>query len=565
MLPHSPPEPGATQPLQVRKFGAFRLPAWAPLVVLWVLVGVLLLPTVAAGDFWWTDEARHAMGGVFIIDAIRDLPLADPVGYAFRYFAQYPALALNWYLPGFYAFEAAAFAIFGASEPVARGLVFAFCIVGVSVWYVWARRGWGGAVALLSAAAWVSPPVWNLWSRSVMLEAPVVTMMIVSVVAFQAYLDRPTWGRSVLVGLSLFVALMIKQTAGFMLPALVLYGLATPSRAALWRRQAWAGVLITALAVAVVAIHAVKFGSEGLSASLGEVPKASGAASARWSVERWFFYPLTLWDTWGPYLTVLSVFGAMLPRRAGERCLPMIYAWVVCWYVAATLVLAGPNAARYTMYVFPALGLLAARPVFVLADRVGARTLAVVVVAVGAGINLWRTSIEPVPRLDGYRPVAEFVHATGTRAPILYAGKHDGNFIFDLRRVDVARQHVVLRADKILVSLAVHKYFGMQSHVQSLDDIRALIARDGVQSVVVESPDILGLKEFAMLARLVEEPDFEKVKVFPVAVSGGADAPNRVEVYRFRAYQPGTESEIVIPLPHMGRRSEERRVGKECR
>src|SRR5574337_2143592 len=237
MLSHSSSDPVTAQRSSMRESGTFRVPAWALLAALWLLVGVLLLPTITAGDFWWTDEARHAMGGVFIIDAIRDMPVADPVGYAFRYFAQYPALALNWYLPGFYAFEAAAFAIFGASEPVARSLVFAFCIVGVSIWFVWARRGWGGAVALLSAAAWVSPPVWNLWWRSVMLEAPVVTMMIVSVVAFQAYLDRPTWGRSVLVGLSLFVALMIKQTAGFMLPEIVLYGLATPSRAALWRRM----------------------------------------------------------------------------------------------------------------------------------------------------------------------------------------------------------------------------------------------------------------------------------------------------------------------------------------
>jgi len=136
---------------------------------------------------------------------------------------------------------------------------------------------------------------------------------------------------------------------------------------------------------------------------------------------------------------------------------------------------------------------------------------------------------------------------------MLYAGKHDGNFIFHLRRLDSARQHVVLRADKILVSLAVHKYFGMQSHVRSLEEIRDMMARYGVQYVVLESPDILKLKEFGMLARLVQEPEFEKVKVFPVVASGGALGPERVEIYRYRDFQPGNASEIVIPLPHMGR------------
>jgi len=550
---HSTVGPDAAAPAAARRVGAQRLGAWAPLVALWLLVGALLGPSIAGDDFWWTDEARHAMGGVFILDVVRDMPLADPMGYAMRYFAQYPALALNWYLPGFYAFEAMAFAVFGVSAPVARGLVFAFCLVGVSVWFTWARRGWGGAAAFLATAAWLSPPVWNLWSRSVMLEAPVVTMLIVSLCAFQRYLDKPTWMRSILVGSSLAVALMIKQTAGFMLPALVLYALATPSRGALWRREASAGFLLTTVALALVTLHALKFGSQGLASVAGDIPEAASGATARWSLERWLFFPRTLWHTWGPYLMVLSAAGAVLPRRGGERRLPMIYAWVVCWYLAASLLLVGPNASRYTMYVFPALGLLAARPIYVFRGRAGVQGIAVLIVAVGVTASLWRTSREPTPRVDGYRAVAESIYATGTRAPMLYAGKHDGNFIFHLRRLDSARQHVVLRADKILVSLAVHKYFGMQSHVRSLEEIRDMMARYGVQYVVLESPDILKLKEFGMLARLVQEPEFEKVKVFPVVASGGALGPERVEIYRYRDFQPGNASEIVIPLPHMGR------------
>lgn len=540
-------------PNGVRASGLSRAAAWAPLAALWLLVGALLLPTVAAGDFWWTDEARHAMGGVFVADAVRDWPVADPMGYALRYFAQYPALALNWYLPGFYAVEAVAFSIFGASQPVARALVFLFCIVGVSVWYAWLRRGWGTAAAFLAVAAWVTPPVWNLWARSVMLEAPVVTMLVVSVWAFDRYLAAPSHARSVAVGLSLAGALLIKHTAAFMLPALLLYAIATPARHALWRREAIPGVIIVAAALLIDTVHALKFGSQALSSIFSEIPPESGAVT-RWSIERWTLFPKTLWATWGPFMTLLSLAGALLPSRGRERQLPMVYAWVLCWYVAVTLVLGGPNAARYTMYVFPALGLLAARPVFWLRDRTSVMAAAVVVVALGVGSNLWRTVNAPVPQVDGYRAVAAFVHATGTRAPILYAGKHDGNFIFDLRGLDPGREHVVLRADKLLLSLAVHKYYGMQSHVRSDEDVKAMIARYGVQYIVLESPDILKLKEFEMLRRVLNDARaFEQVAVLPVSASGGADGPSRVEVYRFRDFKPGAGEEIVIPLPHMGR------------
>ena len=82
------------------------------------------------------------MGGVFILDLLRDLPLDDPMGYALRYFAQYPALALNWYLPGFYFVEAGFFALFGVSETVAHWTVFALRPPPPGCGSHWVRAGW---------------------------------------------------------------------------------------------------------------------------------------------------------------------------------------------------------------------------------------------------------------------------------------------------------------------------------------------------------------------------------------------------------------------------------------
>ena len=155
--------------------------SWLPCAALFALVLLLFVPAMGAGGFWWTDETRHAMGGVFVLDLLRDMPFADPMAYALRYFAQYPALALNWYLPGFYLVEAGFYAIFGVEEAVAHWTVFAFVLLAAGVWFVWVREGWGALTAFMATALFVTVPAWNHWARSVMLEAPAIAMFILVV------------------------------------------------------------------------------------------------------------------------------------------------------------------------------------------------------------------------------------------------------------------------------------------------------------------------------------------------------------------------------------------------
>ena len=534
--------------------GAARRHTGIPHLVLWGLIGVLLVPAIGMGGFWWTDETRHAMGGVFILDLIRDMPVGDPMGYAFRYFAQYPALALNWYLPGFYAVEAVFYALFGISEATAHWTVVMFCAMASSVWLAWTRRTWGTAMALIATTLFLSVPAWNFWARSVMLEAPAIAMLILAIWFFERYLDKPTFSRAVLTGLVIGAALLVKQTVALILPALFIYGLWSPRRSAMWRWQAAPAYLFVLMAIAITAVHAVKFGGLGLAATVGDTRTELGLSASRLSLERWLLYPTVLVQTWGWPLLVMSGIGVLLPSKGNETRLPLLYAWLGCWYLAMTLVLGAPgNAPRYALYVLPVLAAFAARPIFLLRENAKIRAVVVVMLVAAIGFNVWRSIKQPVPYVNGYREAAEFVSEQHTKSPMLFAGKHDGSFIFHLRRLADKRNDVVLRADKVLVSLAVHKYFGMESHVNSLDDIRALIKRYGVEFIVIEQPDIVGVKEFGMLADLMQQPDFEKIKVMPVSSGGGAAAPERIEIYRYRDYQAMDDATIVIPLPHIGR------------
>jgi hypothetical protein len=157
------------------------------------------------------------------------------------------------------------------------------------------------------------------------------------------------------------------------------------------------------------------------------------------------------------------------------------------------------------------------------------------------------------------REAAEYLYSQNPRGLVLFAGKHDDSFIFHLRRLDEKREHVVLRADKILVWMAVHQPFGVHSHVADQDEIRSMIERYGVEITVVEKPDIIELQEFYMLHRLLNEPGFELLASQLVSFGGNAKALVRIEIYRHLNYQPATEAEIVIPLPHMNREIRYRR------
>ena len=87
-----------------------RLLAW---VLVLGCVALLFAQAPHGGAFYWSDSPRHALNGVFVMDLIKAMPLDDPTGYAYRYYAQYPALTILFYPPLFYAISAPFYAVLG--------------------------------------------------------------------------------------------------------------------------------------------------------------------------------------------------------------------------------------------------------------------------------------------------------------------------------------------------------------------------------------------------------------------------------------------------------------------
>ena len=81
------------------------------------------------------DETRHAMTGVFVADALRDMPLGNPAEYAQEYYGRYPALGLVHWPPLFYAVEGIGFLLGGVSVVTAKAVVILFVLVFVLYFY----------------------------------------------------------------------------------------------------------------------------------------------------------------------------------------------------------------------------------------------------------------------------------------------------------------------------------------------------------------------------------------------------------------------------------------------
>ncbi|SEK27838.1 Dolichyl-phosphate-mannose-protein mannosyltransferase [Nitrosovibrio tenuis] len=522
----------------------------ASILLLWGVVCLLFWNTLHAGEFWWTDESRHAMNGVFFFDLWRDMPWRTPYEYALQYFAQYPALALNWYPPFFPVVESLFFAVFGITEFGARLTVLVFILVGVTAWYAWAQPIWGRNAAILSCLLYLSAPGIVDWTRSVMLEAPAIAMIIVSVMAFDRYLTRPSLTQAGLAGLFLGCMLLLKQTTVFILPALLAYAWFTGRKSLLWRGQAAFAYGIVGMVAAVLAVHALKFGSVPVNSL---VDQFSSSNSQLFGLSRWIHFWSALWDVCGLPLVIAILIGTLGIRISKTPQDLLILFWLAASCLFTTIVVGGApgNVPRYTMYALPALTLLACRPLSQPLINSNIARAALVLLATLASWNVYSAWAKPHPFVTGYRQAAEFVAHQEDTGLILFAGKHDGNFIFHLRALDPEKNKAVLRADKILVSMAVHKSFGMVSYAQSIEDVLGLIDRFGIGTIVIESRDIVDFPEFKLLAQTMDDHRFQMIKEIPISTNVPEFSNLSVRVYRYLEKKE-QEGDLVIPLPHSG-------------
>lgn len=524
-------------------------------LVLGILLAGLLVTWsgLVAPGMWWTDESRHSMHGAFFVDFLKDLPLHEPYEYVQKYFAQYPALAFNWYLPLFPAVMGLLMSVAGVSEVSAHATVIGIWLFGVIGWYAWLAHHFDRWTALSASLALLSMPVAVLWSRSVMLEAPAVAMCAIGVFFFQRYLDRPGHATAITAGLILFATLLVKQTTLFILPVLLVYALSfEQGRRALWRKESWWGGVLVFLALLVIALHAIKFGPAAVMSR--ESPVGPGVL-ALWSWGRWTMYGKSLYLAVGPIITVLAVLGIALSMYRRDRHIVILpLAWLAASYLWSSYLTNVPgNNERYAFYAMPAVAFFAAYGIWHFHDHPVWRWGWASALLLAIGWNGADAMQMPHRYVSGYETAARVVYGLPNSGAILFAGKHDGNFVFHMRKLDQDRQRVVLRGDKTLVSMSVVKYFGVQSHVSDAAGVQALLNGHGVRWIVVESRDLVGLKEFKLLHEVLRGTGYRLVARVPVATNVPEFAGVEVLVYENLGLKLPDNGRMRIDYPYLNK------------
>lgn len=226
----------------------------ADLCSLAVIIAAVLLvaaPGIARGGLGWSDAPQHTFDGIFVLEFFKQLPLDDARGWAEQFYLRYPSLGIVvYYPPGFAAVEAFVFALFGVSIVTARLTVLLFGIGAGLLMFALGKRWFGRPAALVAALLLITCPHGSLWLNDVMLEWPATFWLLAAAFAYQADRDsrRARW--SVALGAAIALAFFTKQTAGFILPVVLLHALWCKDRRAYLLRP----VFIASIGVAAALI-----------------------------------------------------------------------------------------------------------------------------------------------------------------------------------------------------------------------------------------------------------------------------------------------------------------------
>lgn len=195
---------------------AGRLMAYAGLIT-----GTLFLLVVGlqylSGAFTATlgqDAASHYVSGAMIHDYLSTGRLTDPVRYLVNYQEHYPLIGIGHWPPLYYLIEALWMFLFSGSQTSIILLSAAATTATALLLFSCSWRQYGLLVGALISLAFVSSPVVQDSSKTLMLDIPVALLCLMAMLAYSRYLANDRASSSVQFGLFASAALLVKGNAG---------------------------------------------------------------------------------------------------------------------------------------------------------------------------------------------------------------------------------------------------------------------------------------------------------------------------------------------------------------
>jgi 4-amino-4-deoxy-L-arabinose transferase-like glycosyltransferase len=528
-----------------------RSDRWVVIIVLLLSTFTLFLTSPKSGDFSWSDAPRHALNGAFMKDLLAQGHFVDFRQYAEHYYLQYPALTIGFYPPLFSLALACFYAAFGVSHFVAQACVSFFHFgLGLAA-YLLARRWLSPCQALGAALLLMWVPEIAFWGRQVMLDVPAICWLLFSTVFFLKYLDNVEPRFLYVSSFLLVCALYTKQTLVYMLLVFLISLVLRLQKEVFKHREIWrAGVAIIA-ALVPLGILTYYFGHP----SWAQVVGFDDLDIPRYKLEAWAYYALQLPQQlgWPLFLAVCASALACLfgyGRRFRDPDTPFLFTWLAVGYVFFSAI--GLREARHDMSIlFPATifaVLFVSRSISLVAQPI-VTNLAVLILAVST--LFYSLFYRPVPFIGGY---AEAAHWVSTQAPersvILFSGQRDGTFIFDLRADQPKKGVSVLRADKILLKLAIKREFGVEDRHLSKEDILKILQNCSVRYVVAQPHFWIDLPSMKALDELLN--DSKHFKVVRKIMTWGSNPRTDDEILIYKTLDPVADEPEPVNLELSG-------------
>jgi hypothetical protein len=507
------------------------------------LVCIVACRGIQRGEFdYYIDEAQHGVTGLFVADAMHDMPLRHPVQYAYTYYAQYPAVAILHWPPLFYLFEAISYLVLGPSVVSARLTVIFFSILLLYQWFRLVEELQDSYTAAISTAVLGLLPMVLLFEKTVMLEIPSLALCVAAIRHWIRYLDQGRRSSLYAFGFWLTAALLCKQTSVYLVVFCALTLLATRKWKRIFSRDALAVAGIVAVLAGPFLVLMLFLQGKAVAKDLGS-HRMSG-----W--ERISYYPSTLPSSFPPALLVLAVLGLLLAWRWNKRGQTLL---MVCWILAGYLTFSffGQKEARFAIYWFPPLvyfgiGLLT-QFFQVPRLRLAMRAVAALVVAVLV-VPAWS---QQRPYISGYKNVASQLVNKYHAGIVLFDGPVPGNFVFFMRALDPARHFLILR--KVLYADDIRPGEGSEELLHSPEELGEAFRRDGIRFVVVSENLPMRFNSQNILREQLHTDQFQLLGRFHIESNEPSWKTENLLLYENKRWAPPADKVLrirMLTLPH---------------
>ena len=514
------------------------------------IVGLHEVNRVPSEPFFNGDETRHVMTGIFVRDALRDGGYFHPRAYAERYYAQYPALGLIVWPPGFYAVEGVAMLAFGPTVGVGRHLTLAYWVLAAAYLFALARRTHGLPTAALAVVLFgVSREVFY-HTRFVMLELPLTACVTASLFHLERYLAGVRRRDLVWLAFWAVAAGCHRYEAVYLVPIFGLRLFFARKLSWLRKREVLVAVVLCSLALAPIYILAMK---EIGGTQFGNLTAGATAGDKAFGPRNLVYYPWYVWFQIGQLAAVACGVGLMTSLRDRERA-GLYWAWMLGVYL--TLSPIAELGTRHAIVWIPALCVFAAEALLWPLRR-GYRFATVALVILVVGQSAYWTLHVSVPYVRGYRDAAAYVLGN-TRGPtaVLFDGLMDGTFVYEVRTADVERRAWVLRGDKLLYAVRSDPFAGYVDWARDEGEVLNVIAANDPAFLVTEDPpgkfDMPGPK--LLRSTIARHPElFERVAAFPVRQNRLEWLENReLVVYKYKPHDPSRPRIVRLKMFRQG-------------